>query len=139
MNGTEWNGKSEAGQDELEAALTRALRRVDAPEGFAARLAAMTEAEERSAKTALPREARWRMWLGWKPVWGAIAALVVAGILAGHAVHDRHEAEARTEARTEAKTQASRKFDVSVQITDRALEHAREQLRSRGVALDGEP
>lgn len=136
MNGTEWNRKGEAGQAELEAALTRALRRVDAPEGFAARLAAMAEAEERSAKAALPpQEPRRRILLGWKPIWGAMAALLVAGVLAGHAVHDRHEAQARTHART----QASRKFDVSVQITDRALEHAREQLRRRGVPLDGEP
>ena len=134
MNGTEW--KDEQERLEFEAALTRSLRRVDAPEDFAARIVALAQAEERTARvTRTERVPWWRVSLGWKPVWGAAAAIVVAGVLSGHAVHERHAEE-------QARTRASREFEVSEQITERALDHAqgqaREQLRRAGVSLDGE-
>ena len=153
MNGTDWNGdKNELNaaeqetreqEQEFEAMLARALRRVDAPEGFAARVTALAEAEERTKRAAASLatngaangaadKARWwqmSSW-GWKPVWGAAAAILVAGVLGGHEVHERRMEQERV--------QASRHFDASVQITDRALEHAREQLKQRGVELDGE-
>jgi hypothetical protein len=135
VSGTDWNTNGN-GQEhqELEAALRRALRRLDAPEGFAARMAALAEAEERSAgiRRDQPGASWWHYssW-GWKPAWGGMAALLVAGVLTGHVVHERH-----TEAA--ARAQASREFDVSMQITDKAMEHAREQLRKAGVGLDGE-
>ncbi len=142
MNGNEWKNRAQSGEEaklqagaeerELEQALTRALRRVDAPAEFAARVMALAEAEERTARAAKPERAPWwRFSLGWKPAWGAVAAMGVAAVLTGHAVHE-HRAE------EQARVQASREFDVSVQITNKALEHAREQLLRKGVALDGD-
>ncbi len=139
MNGTDWNEKDPAGDtaeremQEFEAALLRAMLRVDAPDGFSARVVALAEAERRTKLAAQPERKPW--WRrgglpGWKPVWGAMAAVLVAGVLGGHAVHERHAEQERV--------QASRQFDVSLQITDRALEHAREQLMRKGVALDGQ-
>ena len=133
MNGTDWN-ENEQEQQEFEAALSRALRRVDAPEGFAARMAAMAEAEDRTAaihRAEAKQKHWWQLSWGWKPAWGGMAALLVAGVLTGHVIHDRDkEAQARA--------LASQQFDVSMQITDQAMEHAREQLRKAGVGLDGE-
>ena len=140
MSESEWKdggraGQSEREEQEFEQALTRALRRVDAPEGFAARMEALAQAERRTARVArAEKQAWWRAPLGWKPAWGAVAALLVAGVLTGHAVHERHEEQVRA--------QASREFDVSVRITDqtmdRALGQARERLRRAGVAVEGE-
>ena len=151
MNGTDWNDeknelnhaeqetRAQEQEQEFEAMLARALRRIDAPEGFAARVTALAQAEERTARAAASMAAEKKPWwqmsgfgsrLGWKPAWGAMAAILVAGVLGGHEVHERRVEQARV--------QASRNFDASVQITDRALEHAREQLKARGVELDGE-
>ena len=122
-------------EQEFEQALRRALRRVDAPEGFAARVAALAAAERRTSQaassTAAERVAWWRLPLGWKPAWGGLAALLVAGVLSGPVVHERRGQE-------RARAEASREFDQSVRITERALDHAREQLRRAGIPLDGD-
>jgi len=124
---------------EFEQALTRGLRRVDAPGDLMARVMAQVEtqqgAEQRTAQVVRSAGSAggWRTWFSfsWKPAWGAMAALLVASVLTGHVVHEH-----RIDAQERARVQASREFDVSVQITDKAMEHTREQLRKAGVAVD---
>ncbi|SEG21932.1 hypothetical protein SAMN05421819_2248 [Bryocella elongata] len=164
MNGPEDNRKFEVIQGagdrlendstpelEFEQQLARALRRVDAPEGFAARLmdraakgdtapvvnvpvveVPAVEVPGRSPGPSpksgfgrmfvIPR----RQWLGWAS--GAIAATLVAGIFTGQHLHEQHERRAAAE----------REFDTSMRIRNEALEHVRQQLAEQGITLGNE-
>jgi hypothetical protein len=124
--------------DPLEAKLRKALERVDAPPTLRVFLETAIEAQEHQRRTGkwwftpsrggkllvLPQSWRWMTspWAG-----GAVAALLVAGVfVTGQRVHQEHERQA----------QATQQFEQATQITDRALEHAREKMRKAGVDID---
>jgi mannose/fructose/N-acetylgalactosamine-specific phosphotransferase system component IIB len=117
---------------EFDEVLASALKRVDAPEGFAARLMERAASDERvSAAThgktrilAFPRRQVWAT--------GAIAAALIVGALTVGQVHERREQTARVEAQ---RMQAQKDFETASRIEDAALEHTREQLARAGVRL----
>ena len=116
--------------DEFERALVDALRRVDAPEGFAERVV------ERSAEgvaapvsgarggghrvVVMPR--RW-VWAG-----GAVAAMLAVGAFVGETVHVRHQREQAA--------LATQQFEAAVRVTDHALDQTRAKLERAGLKLD---
>jgi hypothetical protein len=117
--------------DEFERALTKAMRRVDAPETLMRFLERATEMKqervlpwkERKHKFAfyLPKPG---MWMGGVGI--GIAAALVLSVFVGEQVHVRHQREQAAE----------QQFETATRITDRALEHTREQLQRAGVPLD---
>jgi len=126
------------GEDLFEAKLRKALERVDAPPTLRVFLETAIEAQEHQKRTGklwfrpkrgglllvMPKPWRWMVspWAG-----GAVAALLVAGVfVTGEHVHRVHEQQA----------QATQQFEQATQITDRALERAREKMRKAGVNLD---
>jgi len=104
---------------EFDEELARMLPRVDAPQGFAAKVMAAAEAPKKAKVITFPRV----------PVWatGAIAAGVIVGALAVGDVHLKHEQQ---------RAEAQRQFETATRITDRAIEHAREQIAKAGVSLE---
>jgi hypothetical protein len=109
---------------EFELQLARAMRRVDAPEGFAARVmekAASPADVEQKVLVMRPRSGLWRMqaWMG-----GAIAAVLAIGMYGAEALHQRRE-----------QAKADQQFAVAVQATDHALAQTREQLQRAGLTL----
>ena len=127
--------------DELERELTEALRRVDAPEGFAERVmgrafadpthdggTAMNGATGMAAEAkvvVMPRRQgslRMKAWVG-----GAVAAMLALGVFGAEQLHQQRERVERVEA-------ANQEFATTVRITDEALQHARQQLEKAGVS-----
>ena len=109
---------------EFEVQLARAMRRVDAPEGFAARV--LDKAEQTQTVIVMrPRKGLWRMqaWTG-----GAIAAALALGMFGAEQLHLRRE-------RAEETAKADQQFAVAVQVTDHALAQTREQLARAGLNL----
>jgi negative regulator of sigma E activity len=122
---------------EFEEQLARALRRVEAPEGFAVRVmervsanpthddgAVMNGAPETEVSRVVmmqPRRGMWRMqaWMG-----GAVAAVLALGVFGAEQVHQRRE-----------QARANEQFAVAVSVTDRALAQTREQLQRAGLKL----
>ena len=105
---------------EFELQLARAMRHVDAPDGFAARV--MDMAEETQAVVVMgPRNGLWRMqaWMG-----GAIAAVLAIGMYGAEVLHQRRE-----------QAKADQQFAVAMQATDHALAQTREQLQRAGLKL----
>ena len=139
MNNPEEMRQNEGvGEDPLEAKLCKALERVDAPPTLRVFLETAIEAQEHQKRTGklwfrpkrgglvmvMPKPWRWMMspWAG-----GAVAALLVAGVfLTGTRVHEEHVRQAL----------ATQQFEQATQITDKALERAREKLRKAGVDLN---
>jgi len=125
---------------DFEKQMAKTLRQVDAPEGFAERVMRRAEAENFATSTHVS-EARhgapgWfeflRSWHWMASPWagGAVAALLVAGVfLTGEHVHREHEQQIKVQ-------QATQQFETATQITDRALERAREKMRRAGVDVD---
>lgn len=116
---------------EFDEVLASALKRVDAPEGFAARMVELAASDARAVaghgKTrilAFPRRPVWAM--------GAIAAGLIVGALTVGQVHERREQAARVEAQ---RMQADKDFETASRIEDATLEHTREQLARAGVQL----
>ena len=109
---------SEFEQDQFERELTRAMRGVDPPEGFADRVMARALAgvPARAKVLWMPRHAQ--MWAS-----GAIAAALLAGVFFGEEAHLRHQREQA----------AQRQFELAMRITDHALQHTRQQLWDAGV------
>jgi hypothetical protein len=107
-------------QNEFERELTRALQRVDAPEGLAARIM------ERAASPAAAKVVPIRRWPVAQQRWfgGALAAALALGVFAGEQVHRRHRQEL-----------ADEQFDTAVRITGNALDQTRAQLLRAGVQL----
>lgn len=107
-------------QDQFERELTRAMRSVDPPEGFAQRTMARVQSivPVRAKVLLMPR--RVRLWAG-----GAIAAALLAGVFFAEQAHQRRQ---REEAAL-----AQRQFELAMRITDHALEHTRQQLWDAGV------
>ena len=135
MNGPdEINEEMDAKDREFEAALSRAMRRVEVRAELSAKLLVLAdEAEEKRVAAgggwrllklsnggrvlAFPRQ---RAWMG-----GAIAAVLALGVFVGQQAHERHER----------RVEAQRQFETAERITDQTLEHAREQLRQAGITL----
>ncbi len=139
--------------DELERALTKALRRVDAPEGFAEKVvgracaapmhedgmvmngaagmgaapAQVSEARPGAPGVVAMQPRRWpvrmQAWMG-----GAIAAALALGMFGAEQIHLRRERAAQAAA-------ANEQFDAAVRVTDRALAQTREQLQRAGLNL----
>lgn len=113
--------QSEESANKFEEELAHALRRVDAPEGFAGRVLAAAETTPRRAKVlAMPRPVR--AWAG-----GAVAAALLAGVLV--------QREVRAHERREQAALAQQQFEAGLRITDLALDHTRQQLQRAGVEL----
>ena len=116
---------------EFESHLKTALQRVNAPESMMQFLMLAAEAEERR-RNKQPRLGRIfafaqpQTWMR-NAIGGALAAVLVVGtIFAGEHVHREHQRAA----------EAQREFDTATQIEDRALAHAREQMRKAGVSIE---
>jgi hypothetical protein len=105
---------------EFELQLARAMRPVDAPEGFASRVIDKAEQTQRVA-VMRPRSGLWRMqaWMG-----GAVAAALALGMYGAEVLHQRRE-----------QAKADQQFAVAVQATDHALAQTREQLQRAGLKL----
>ena len=111
--------------DEFELKLMQAMRRVDAPEGFAASLMERAAAPAAAAKVIVmsPRISilSARTWVG-----GAIAAMLMAGVFVAEQIYVRHERE---------QAAVQQQFDEGLRITDRALDQTREKLEKAGLRL----
>ena len=107
---------------QFEKELKEAMRAVDAPEGFAERVLARAEASVLPRARVLTMPHRLRSWTG-----GAIAAALLVGAFTGEEVHLRRQRE-RAEL-------AQRQFETAMRITDRTLEHVRQQLQQAGVTV----
>jgi hypothetical protein len=124
--------------ERFEQELMAAMRRVDAPRSLAVFLENAAELE--AAKPTTAKKRRWfqpraggrllvmprtQSWMG-----GAIAAVLVLGCFgAVSGIHIRNERR---------QAEAEKQFAQAEQITDRALEHVREQMEKAGVSLDGQ-
>ena len=107
--------------DEVDEVLTKALQRVDAPEGFAANVMerAVAPARPKGKLLLLPRV---QTWMG-----GAIAAALVMGALITARVHVVHQQEQA--ALTE------RQFEQAIRVTNQALDQTQMQLQRAGLKL----
>ncbi len=119
----EWD-QPESGEslEEFEGYLTQAMRRVDAPKGFAERTMARAQASGSSRGKLLTMASRMRAWTS-----GAIAATLIAGFFVGNQVHvrrDREKAEI-----------AQQQFEAAMRITGETLEQTRQQLHQAGVRI----
>jgi hypothetical protein len=114
---------------EFEIQLAGALRPVDAPEGFAARVMERAAAPAVSSKVVVMRP-RWavRGWAvhGWAV--GAIAAMLAVGAFVGEQVHVRHQREQAAV--------ATQQFEAASRIEDKVLQQTRERLAKAGVPLN---
>jgi hypothetical protein len=110
---------------EFELRLARAMRRVDAPEGFAERVMETSASPAEKVIVMRPRSGLWQMqaWAG-----GAIAAVLVLGMFGAEQLHQRHEQAKQT-------AMANQQFAVAMQVTDHALMQTREQLQRAGLNL----
>ena len=118
---------------EFELALARAMSRVDAPEGFAARVmvrtaspAEMTQAQMTQKVVAMRprlRSVRLQAWMG-----GTIAAVLALGMFGAEQLHLQRE-------RAEKAAIANQQFEAAMQVTDQALAQTRAQLQRAGLKL----
>ena len=109
--------------EEFDVTLAKALERVNAPEGFATKVMAEAgRAETKGPHAKVLMFPKAPMWLS-----GAIAAVLVMGVVVGERVHVEHQ---RQEV---AMTQ--QKFDEGLRATNHALDQTREQLAKAGLNL----
>lgn len=110
----------------LERELRQALRPVAPPAGFADRVIARAHAEvaaqPKRARILIFPQLRSRVWIP-----SAVAAMLLVGV-AGEQAHERMEQRRRAE-------EAQKQFETALQVTDRALDHARQQLQRAGVSF----
>lgn len=106
---------------EFELQLARAMRRVDAPEGFAERIMERSASPAEKVIVMRPRRRLVRMqaWMG-----GAIAAVLALGMFGAEQIHQRRE-----------QAKADQQFAVAMQATDHALDQTRAQLQRAGLNL----
>ena len=111
----EWN--------EFDVRLRTAMQRVDAPDTLLRSIMAAVEPEkkptwrERLQSWALPQPRVWAT--------GAMAALLALVAFGGEQWQHHREREVATQ-----------QFETATRITDRALDHARQQIEQAGVSLD---
>lgn len=108
--------------DQFEQKLADAMRHVKAPEGFAARALARVEVPKPSRGKVLPMAPHMRLWAS-----GALAAALLLCVVATEEVHRREQREQAA--------MAQQQFQEALRITDRALDHTRQQLQQAGVQL----
>jgi len=113
---------------EFELQMARAMSRVDAPEGFAARVMERAASPAESAQKVVVMRSRFGMarmqaWAG-----GAIAATLALGMFGAEQLHQRHVREVQT-------ALANQQFAMAVQVTGHALAQTREQLQRAGLNL----
>ena len=108
--------------EELERYLYQAMRPVDAPEGFADRVMERAKAAAPAKAKVLVMPLRPRLWVG-----SAIAAALLMGVFVGDQQYERRQRE-KAEV-------AQKQFEAGIEITDRALEHTRDQLERAGVMV----
>jgi hypothetical protein len=106
----------------FEEKLSDAMRRVDPPEGFAERVMARAQADDRPRARIVPFLRRARVWVS-----GAIAAALLAGVFVAEQMRLRQERE-RTEL-------ARQQFEAAMRITGETLQQARQQLQQAGVRV----
>ena len=106
---------------EFDEVLAKALKRVNAPEGFAASVMerAVVPAKPKGRLLMMPRV---QAWMG-----GAIAAALVMGALITARVHVVHQQEQA--ALTE------RQFETAMRVTNQALNQTQAQLQRAGLKL----
>lgn len=108
----------------LEHDLRQALRPVAPPAGFADRVIARARSEvaaqPKRARILMFPTTRSRVWIG-----SAIAAMLLVGV-AGEQAHERMEQRRKA-------AEAQKQFETALQVTDRALDHARHQLQRAGI------
>jgi hypothetical protein len=108
---------------DFDEVLAKALKRVDAPDGFAAsvmeRAVAPTKAKPKGKLLMMPRV---QAWMG-----GAIAAALMMGALITARVHVVHQQEQA--ALTE------RQFEAAMRVTNQALNQTQAQLQRAGLKL----
>jgi hypothetical protein len=109
-------------REQFEQDLTRALRRVDAPEGFADRVMARAREQQRPPARVFVMQRRQQAWLG-----GAIAAALLLGVFGAEQIEQRQQRERAM--------MAQQQFEAGIRITDDALDHARDQLERAGVEV----
>jgi hypothetical protein len=107
---------------QLEQYLTHALRRVDAPKGFAERTLARAREGSAPRGKLLVMPTKLRAWTS-----GAIAAALVAGIFVGEQLHVRRQREKAEE--------AQQQFEAAMRITGETLDQTRMELRRAGVSM----
>ena len=114
---------------DLERELRHVLRPVDPPAGFADRIIARTHtgtvAHPKRARILMFPTMRSRVWIG-----SAVAAMLLVGV-AGEQAHQRLEQRRKAE-------EAQKQFETALQVTDRALDHARQQLQRAGISFGEE-
>lgn len=117
-------------EERLEQELTLAMRRVDAPAGFAERTLARARQleDEHPAAKVYARQSSRRAWSGWM-TWasGAVAAALLGGVFVAEQIHVRHQREQAA--------LVEQQFEAGIRITDQALDHARAQLQRAGIEL----
>jgi hypothetical protein len=119
----------------LEYELRNILRPVDPPVGFADRILVRAQGIDLQAASATQSASvtasarvinfsalRSRVWVG-----SAIAAMLLVGV----ATEETHRMEQRRKAE-----EAQKQFEMALQVTDRALEHARQQLKHVGILFE---
>lgn len=108
----------------LEYELRNALRPVDPPAGFADRVIARARAEApvapKPARILAFPSLRSRVWIP-----SAIAAMLLV-VVAGEQVQQHMEQRRKAE-------EAQKQFETALQVTDDALDHARQQLERAGI------
>jgi hypothetical protein len=114
---------------DFEEQLAGALKRVAAPTGLMRSVMLAVEADESRKQTWWTRIFDFPRIPDW--AFGAVAATVIVGALVGGQMHERRE-HVRVEAQQRA--EANREFETANRITDRALDHVRQQLAKAGVA-----
>lgn len=109
-------------EQKFEEELTRMMRSVDPPAGFADRTMARVVASSKMPAKVIVMKQRPRPWFS-----GAIAAALLLGVFFAERVHVRREREQAAQAQSQ--------FEAGIRITDRALEHTRQQLQRAGVGV----
>ena len=108
----------------FEQELMLAMRGVDPPAGFTDRVMSRAKAPSvpvRGKVISMPSRPL-RLWVS-----GAIAAALLTGVFFAEDAHRRHQREQAE--------LAQQQFEAGIRITDRALEHTREQLQRAGIQI----
>lgn len=108
--------------DKFEERLAEAMRHVDAPAGFADRVLARSRVQPPAQARVIAMPPRYSWWAG-----GVIAAALLGGVFLGEQQHIRRQREQAA--------LAQQQFEEAMRITDRTLEHTREQLQHAGIQI----
>jgi hypothetical protein len=123
---------------DFEQALARAMRPVEVRAETTAKFLALADEAERQRSAAgggpelvkLPGGGRvlafpkMKFWTAWAA--GAVAAVIVLGVVQGDRIEQQHERRVK----------AQQEFETAQRITDQTLQRTREQLQRAGISLD---